>query len=126
RFVDLHLGVGRGVHVAVLLPIEGIRLVKGNFVAVAGKLAQHAAVISGGTVPVRAEQGRTVECELHAATFSGASNATMPSNCSARWAQLWRARMVARPCAARCARRAGSAANARRCAVISSPVAATR
>ena len=40
-----------------------------------------------------------------------------------RWAQVWRARMVARPCATRSARSAGSAAKALRCCVISGAVA---
>ena len=51
-FVDDRMGVSGRIDVAMLLPLEGVGFVEGDVVTSRGKVAQEAAVIGGGTVPV--------------------------------------------------------------------------
>ena len=68
RRVDAHLGPVRRLDVAVLLPVEGVGLVEGDAVAARREVAEQAAVIGRGAVPVGGQQARSVERDPHSAT----------------------------------------------------------
>src|SRR5205085_2377230 len=128
-FIDHGLGPFGRLDVLVLLPVEGVGFVENDVVAAQGEVSEQAAIISRGAVPVRGEQAGAVKCDLHAVSLRSAGAAklsAMESNSRARWAQVWRVRMVSRPLFAREARRAGSFATSRRRRVISSPSWAIR
>ena len=94
--VDDRAGIGGRIDVAVLLPVEGVGLVEGDVVAVGGEGGEDAAVIGRGPVPVARQEAGAVEGDLHAAVLV-VRRATMARSSSARWAQVWRVRMVWRP-----------------------------
>ena len=92
-----------------------------DLVPAPGEFAEDAPVIGRSPVPVGRQQAGSVERDLHAADApsSRPSVAAMDMSSRARWAQVWRARIVSSPCATRLCRRAGSPARSRkRCATI--------
>src|SRR5690606_22873982 len=116
---DHRTGPRRRIDVAVLLPVEGVGLVEGDLVPPLRQSAQDAAIIGRRAVPVRGEQAGAVEGDLawacrsvHAIFLAGVSKAvrpaTMSSSSSARWAQVWRRRIVSSPAETSDCRSAGS------------------
>src|SRR3712207_1506295 len=113
----------------MLLPVEGVGLVEGDGVAAPGEVAQQAAVVSGGAVPIGRQQARAVEGDLHAVISRGAeapSLAVTARSSAARCAQVWRARIVARPLSTRARRRSASSRRAARDLSISTSLFAMR
>ncbi len=120
----------RRLDIAVLLPVEGVGFVEGDAVAAPGEVAQQAAIVGGGAVPVGGQQARSVEGDLHAVISAGSGRRSrrhdrqqllgaMGGRCGAR--------AIAR---ARCATSAAAApdrrASASRCRSIAAPSCATR
>src|SRR5690606_6538244 len=64
--VDDDAGVaGIPFEVATLLPAEGVRLAEDDVVALPGKRTQQPPVVGGGPVPVRGDERRSEEGQLH-------------------------------------------------------------
>jgi hypothetical protein len=67
RFVDQHFGPGGVIHVAMGLPLEGIRFGKQNGVSARGESFQEAAVVGRGAVPIGGDETRSETDEPHQA-----------------------------------------------------------
>ena len=118
-----------------LLPVEDVGLVEGDVVAKRGERLQQAAIIGGGAVPVRRQQARPVEGDVHSAASRAeaprparrGTAATIASSSSTRCAQVWRWRMVSQAARReRAARGPDRAAAVASCAAIASPSRAIR
>ena len=99
--------IGGRLDVAMLMPIERVRFVEDDIVAMPRQRRQDAAVIGRRPVPIGGQQAGAVESDLHAGTPVWRLAATASSS-SARWVQVWRARIVSSPEAIKDRRKAGS------------------
>src|SRR3546814_20180665 len=75
RGIDHHARpVGR-VDVTMLLPVEGIRFIECDAMAMPGKLLQYPAIIGGCAVPVGGKQAGAVKGDLPATLLTGCARA---------------------------------------------------
>src|SRR3546814_13597088 len=107
----------------MLLPVEGIRFIECDAMAMPGKLLQYPAIIGGCAVPVGGKQAGAVKGDLHATLLIGraSSDAVMSISCCVRWAQLWRLRIGSNPLRTRLARRSDFPLMARLWSLTQSP-----
>ena len=117
------------------LAIQDVRLIERDLVAICDERLQQAAIVSRGAVPVRRQQARSVEGDIHSAASRGGvgwvtdvvRHAEMiVSNSSTRCAQVWRWRIVSRPLAANDLAKSRSRSSNSNCAIIASALRAVR
>ena len=93
--IDDRRGVGDGVQITVLLPVEGVGFVEGDLPAPPVQRGEHAPIVGRRPIPVRADQRGAVEGEFHGVVSTrrglgaaGARLATTLSSSSTRWPQV--------------------------------------